>query len=230
MRALSRSRIVITCGIFLTRTENFLGSAEVPEILFSHDARDEAESRRPQRVPSPLPAPPTSLADELEKEEERNSTGQLINGNHHAENGTKNGIPIPETRNGNQHGPGENVAELESRGQGVGGAEGEWFTEEDSLFEEMLGVDPLMRTEVDMLQKEKETWEADQRQLEREKKEFREQKEAFERCVGGSLYCRCPLNIFYVAPFSYQHPLTIFYVAPLTIFYVTPFSYLLPLI
>lgn len=159
------------------RTETFLGSAEVPEICFSHDAEDEAASngsRIPQRVLSPLPARPRSLADELEKDEERNSTGQHVNG---FQNRTTTTTTAVATRNGNQ-------LNLDESLESVGGAESteeEWFAEEDNLFEEMLGVEPLVRTEVDLLQKEKATWESDQDQLRKEKRELREQKEAFER-------------------------------------------------
>lgn len=147
------------------------------------DAQDEVESRHhPQRILSPLPARPRSLADELEKEEEKNSTGQHMNGNHHHFGGTG-------TRNRNERGPfgtqcslEDSMAESEPGDEDGSCGKGEWFTEEDSFFEEMLGVDPLMRTEVEMLQKEKETWEAEQGRLEREKRELREQKETFERC------------------------------------------------
>lgn len=146
-------------------------SAEVPEILFSHDARDEAEgSRRPPRSQSPLPAPPTSLADELAKEDRGR---RLQNGNGTA---ARNGTQTPENGTGTGTDPAKE-AMLESGAS----EEGEWFTEEDSLFEEIMEVDPLVRTEVDMLQKEKEGWEAEQKRLEGEKREIREQKEAFER-------------------------------------------------
>ena len=167
--------------------EAFLGSAEVPEIVFSHDAKDEEEGRtaRPlQRSVSPLPAPPRSLADELEKEEEKNSTGQHMNGFQNGNGTSKNGnrtatAAIAATRNGTQS---HNLDEsLESAGGASSEAEGEWFAEDDGFLEEMMGVDPLMRTEVEMLQKEKETWESDQNQLEKEKRRMREQKEAFER-------------------------------------------------
>ena len=110
------------------------------------------------------------MADELEKEEEKNSTGQHMNGFQN-----ENGIAA---RNGNQ-------PHLDESFESMGGAdsmeEEEWLAENDTLFEEMLGVDPLMRTEVEMLQKEKETWGSELKQLEREKRELREQKEAFER-------------------------------------------------
>jgi hypothetical protein len=168
-------------------TESLLASAEVPEIVFSHDAKDEEESRasrRPlQRSVFPLPTPPRSLADELE---EKNSAAKHVNGLQNG-NGTANA-------GGTGNGPSAAVAVARNENQfrdfdesmeSVGGvsseAEGEWFAEDDGFLEEMLGVDPLMRTEVEMLQKEKETWESDQNQLEKEKKKLREQKEDFER-------------------------------------------------
>ncbi len=97
------------------------------------------------------------------------------------------------TRNGNRNGSlGNDSLEsdpLDPTSTNEGEGEEVRFTqeEEESFFEEMLAVDPLMRTEVEMLQKEKETWELDQRQLERDKRELREQKEATERCFisGG---------------------------------------------
>ena len=175
--------------------ENFLESTE---ITYSHDARDEAESRSSayppsgllsQRILSPLPGPPCSLADELEKEEQRNSTRQLMNGDHHIpirnELGTKNGNRTSSLGDDSLESEPLNTTNESERGRAEGAEEGVWFTpeEEESFFEEMLAVDPLMRTEVEMLQKEKESWELDQRQLERDKRELREQKEATERCT-----------------------------------------------
>lgn len=168
---------------------DFLGSVEVTDIVFSHDARDMEEGRtsRPlQRSVSPLPAAPRPLADELEKEEEKNSTGQHMNGfqnrNGTATTGGGNGtttIIVP-TRNGGQH---SNLESFESVGESSTSmeGEGEWCTGDNGFLEDMMTVDPLMRTEVEMLQKEKATWESDQNQLEREKMKLREQKEAFER-------------------------------------------------
>ncbi len=151
--------------------DNFLESAEVPESPFPHDIEDEAASvpERLQRIISPLPSLPCSLAEELEKEEEKNSTGQLLNGkdrffeDHFRTNGSESGMEL---------GPSNAYTEDELLG------------EDDMYFEEMLGVDPLMRTEVEMLQKEKESWSVTQKQLEGEKRELRTQKESFERLVS----------------------------------------------
>ena len=152
--------------------ESFLESAEVPEVPFLFNAEDEMESytfRPPQQTHTPLPGRPCSLAEELEKEEQKNSTGQLLNGNHYNENEIR-------TRNKNSIEEEEGLEETRPRNEGD-----DWFEEDEIYYEEMMGVDPLMRTEVEMLQKEKETWDSDQKLLEKEKKELREEKDAFER-------------------------------------------------
>lgn len=164
------------CVCVCVLIENFLeASAEVPEIPFPDDAEDESKghlTRPHQRQSSPLPAPPRPLAEELEREERERlaqHSGQL-------------------EQNGKMNGNGVRGVSMESETSTLGGEEEEevkedeeeWY-EEDSFLEEMLAVEPLTRTEVDMLQKEKETWEADRSLLESEKKTLREQKEALEQ-------------------------------------------------
>lgn len=106
--------------------------------------------------------------------EEKNSTGQHISSNNN-----RNGNVT--SRNGNQHVFDESLSSEMSSPEGSGMGGGEWLAEKDGFIEEMMSVDPLVRTEVEMLQKGKKLWEAEQKQLEAEKSKLREQKEAFER-------------------------------------------------
>ena len=142
--------------------EPLLESAKVPEEPFTSKEGTKYTNDQNKKRESVL-----SLADELEQVESNSTASQ--NGN-----GTQDD-------NWNQNEPPED----EQHKSGEEDDDEAWYqfatTEGISFAEELMGVDPLGRAEVEMLQKEKEIWEEDRTKLEEEKHQLREQKEVLER-------------------------------------------------
>lgn len=143
-----------------------LKSTELLIPVVAHDEEEPHLSRRP-RARTPIPNPPQSLADELLSKGEDTTLSLKPN------NGEIDVRSVNGTMTGEEEG-----GEVWNSDNGV--ASNVEYDDEDS-YEELLVVDPQMITEVEMLQKENELWETEQRQLEMEKRTLREQKDAFER-------------------------------------------------
>ena len=153
---------------------------------YPHDELDERDLQRLARpswvVQSQARQVNQSLAEELRSEGEEITSSLSLSVRPSVNNNSG-------TNNNNILGANQDARSkpISIQGPAGGGVLNYDSMEEDDSFEEeffeedILAVDPQMITEVEMLQKEKEGWEVEEKKLEEDKRRLREAKDEFER-------------------------------------------------
>jgi len=161
-------------------------AAMPPPPTYPYDEQDERDSLGLSRpswlIQSQRREVNRSLADELRSEGEEITSSLALS--------------VRASVNNNSNGTNNNISEINcddkskpisirgppgDRMQDYNSMEEDYSDEEEFFEEDILAVDPQMITEVEMLQKEKEGWVTEQKQLEADKRQLREEKDEFER-------------------------------------------------